>query len=148
MSMHAKNQESAPEQGVVSLCGRDGGDPCLKLSPVPGWGGADSPQITEYGARQPWISAGMDFRSLPNGHPMVIIYNYSKYSEIELVTTVVAKKVLPKLERVMAIHGWLKELRTDNGSPFHSQEMARLHEIQQYTILMDNFQAIASHNVG
>lgn len=32
--------------------------------------------------------------------------------------------MIPKLEKVMATHGLINELRTDNGPPFQSQELA------------------------
>lgn len=67
----------------------------------------------------------MDFGTLPDGkHSMVIIDDYSKYPEIEILSSLSAAEVIQKVEKVMATHGLLKEIRTDNGPPFQGQEFA------------------------
>ena len=55
---------------------------------------------------------------------LVMVDDYSKYPEVEIVNTLSTNEVLQKLEKIMATHRVLIELRTDNGPPFHVQEMA------------------------
>lgn len=55
---------------------------------------------------------------------LVVLDEYSKYPEVEILSTLTAAEVIPKLEKVMATHGLIHELKTNNGPPFQSQELA------------------------
>ena len=84
-----------------------------------------APVITEPGPKDPWQCASADFGSLPDGrHMLVVIDDYSKYPEVEIVQSTSAEETIPKIEKIIATHGLIKEIRTDNGPPFTSQEWA------------------------
>ena len=83
------------------------------------------PVITEDLPTRPWACASLDFGSLPDGrHTMVIIDNFSKYPVVEILRSLTAGEVILNLDKIMATHGLIQELRTDNGPPFQSQELA------------------------
>ena len=48
--------------------------------------------------------------------------DYSKYPEVEIVTSTNASETTAKMEKIMATHGLIKELRINNGPPFQGQE--------------------------
>ena len=90
-------------------------------------GGPDppAPVITEEQTTSPWEKASLDFGSLPDGrHMMVLVDDFSKYPEIEIINNLTSKEVIIRLEKMLATHGLIKELRTDNGPPFQSQDLA------------------------
>ena len=55
---------------------------------------------------------------------MVIVDDFSKYPVVKVLNTVTAVDVILHLEKTMATHGLIQEIRTDNGPPFQSQELA------------------------
>ena len=74
----------------------------------------------------PWTELSMDFCGpLPNGmYLMVLIDDYSKFPEVEIINTTTAKAVIPKLDRILSSFGIPRIIRTDNGPPFQGQEFA------------------------
>ncbi|KAJ1198807.1 hypothetical protein NDU88_002646 [Pleurodeles waltl] len=83
------------------------------------------PIITETIPANPWQRASADLGNLPDGrHMLVVIDDFSKYPEVELLESTVTERVIPCLEKIMATHGIIQELRTDNGPPFSSHEFA------------------------
>ena len=55
----------------------------------------------------------------------VVIAQYSKYPEVNIVSSTSFSKLEPCLDRIMATHGIPEQLTTDNGSPYFSDEMAQ-----------------------
>ena len=53
----------------------------------------------------------------------VIIDQYSKYPEVDLVTSTSFQKFKPVLDHVFATRGYLETVTTDNGPPYFSYEM-------------------------
>ncbi|KAJ1116829.1 hypothetical protein NDU88_005034 [Pleurodeles waltl] len=83
-----------------------------------------APAETEFGPHKPWVSASLDSGSLHNGrHTMMMIDYHLKYSEVEIISTLTADRVIPKIEKILAIHGLISEIKTDNGPPFQSNEL-------------------------
>ncbi len=73
----------------------------------------------------PWSHVSIDFKDLPTGdYLLVVIDDYSRYPEIEIVSSTSAKSVIPKLDRIFATFGCPQVVRTDNGPPFQSAEFA------------------------
>jgi len=72
--------------------------------------------------RVPWLQASADFCSpFPTGETVLVVLDaYSKYPEVENVSSVAAKDTIPALERIFATHGIPEVLKTDSGSPFQS----------------------------
>ena len=51
-----------------------------------------------------------------------MIDDYSRYLEVEIISNLSARTVLPKLENIFARQGIPLTLKTDNGPPFNGQE--------------------------
>lgn len=82
------------------------------------------PVITEDNPR-PWECVIIDFGHLPEGrYALVVIDDYTKYPEIEVVGGQTAKEVITKMEKIIATHGIFEVVKTDNGLPFQGQEFA------------------------
>ena len=76
---------------------------------------------------RPWQKLHADFKG-PIGSKYylhAIIDQYSKYAEVDIVTSTDFNKLEPCLNRVMATHGIPEEITTDNGSPYFSDEMGK-----------------------
>ena len=55
---------------------------------------------------------------------MVVIDTYSRYPEVELVTTTSARATIPKLDAIFARHGIPNNIKSDNGPTFFGDEFA------------------------
>ena len=55
----------------------------------------------------------------------MVVDCYSRFPEIEILTTISAQKVIPKLDSIFARHGIPSHLTSDNGPPFQSSEFGR-----------------------
>jgi len=55
----------------------------------------------------PWLQALVDFCGpFPTGETVLVVLDaYSKYPEVEIVSSVAAKDTIPALERIFATHG-------------------------------------------
>ena len=53
---------------------------------------------------------------------LLVIDNYSRFPEIEIVRSTAAETVIQKFDAILARHGLPEEVISDNGSPFNSQE--------------------------
>ncbi|KAJ1194901.1 hypothetical protein NDU88_004186 [Pleurodeles waltl] len=84
-----------------------------------------APVITEDGPTVPWQLASVEFGSLPDGSYMLIVMdNYSRYTEVEIVMTTAVTEVILKMEKIMATQRLFGEIRSDNGPLFNSHEGA------------------------
>lgn len=77
---------------------------------------------------EPWHTVNIDFCGpFPGGaYLLVVIDAYSRFPEVEIVSSTSAKSTILKLERIFATHGIPQVLKSDNGPPFPS------HEFQQF----------------
>ena len=76
---------------------------------------------------RPWQNLHVDFKG-PTGEKYylhVVIDQYCKYPEVDIVSSTSFSKLEPCLDRTMTTHGIPEQLTTDNGSPYFSDEMAR-----------------------
>ena len=78
-----------------------------------------------------WTNLAADFYGpLPSGHHvLVVIDEYSRYPEVDVVKSVSARNVLPALDRIFSARGFPEKLKTDNGSPFQSKEFATFMDV-------------------
>ncbi len=78
----------------------------------------------------PWEVIHADFYGpLPSGeHLLVVIDRYSRYPEVEIVSSTKAAAVIPKFDKMFATHGIPDTLKTDNGPPFNGEEYRRYME--------------------
>ena len=72
----------------------------------------------------PWKEVAMDFLGpFPTGeYLLVVIDAFSRFPEVEVLTTVSAKAVLPKLDAIFSRQGFPEVLKSDNGPPFNGAE--------------------------
>ena len=73
---------------------------------------------------EPWQSVSMDFLGpFPTGeYLLVMIDDYSRYPEVEIISNISARIVIPKIETIFARQGIPEMIRTDNGAPFNGKE--------------------------
>eukprot|EP00794_Sanderia_malayensis_P001476 gene1476-biopygen1224 len=76
---------------------------------------------------RPWQDINIDFCGpFPSGHYILVVTDrYSRFPEVEILTSTSAKKVIPKLDTIFARHGLPSTLTSDNGPPFQSEEFKR-----------------------
>ena len=53
---------------------------------------------------------------------LVVMEDFSRYPEVEIESSTGSTETITKLEKIMATHRLIRELRTDNGPPFNGQE--------------------------
>ena len=85
----------------------------LKMSPLP---------------NGPWEQVSVDFCEVAGHYVLVVIDDYSRFPEIEILHSTAAKAVLPKLDRIFAVFGVPLVVKTDNGPPFNGREFAQFAE--------------------
>ena len=76
---------------------------------------------------RPWQHLHGDFKG-PIGSKYylhVLIDQYSKFPEVDIVTSTKFDKLRPVLDRVFATHGVPETLSTDNGPPYFGDEMSQ-----------------------
>ncbi|XP_014664198.1 PREDICTED: uncharacterized protein K02A2.6-like [Priapulus caudatus] len=74
----------------------------------------------------PWSEVSVDFANLPSGeHMLVVIDDYSRFVEVEIVSSTAASLVIPKLDRIFSSFGVPTVVRTDNGPPFNRAEFSK-----------------------
>ena len=73
----------------------------------------------------PWQQVSIDFCEVAGHYVLVVIDDYSRSPEVEIVHSTFAKVVLPKLDRIFATYGVSKVVKSDNGPPFNGHEFAR-----------------------
>ena len=71
----------------------------------------------------PWSELSMDFGGpYPSGESiLVVIDDYSRYPEVEIMNTITTKATVPKLDAIFARHGIPDVLKSDNATTFTSQ---------------------------
>ena len=72
---------------------------------------------------RPWDVVEADFCGpLPNHkYALVLTDQYSRYSEVEMVTSTSITPVTKKLKKIFSIHGVPRVLQMDNGPPFNGE---------------------------
>ena len=75
----------------------------------------------------PWQQLSVDFCGpLPSGDMLfVVIDEYSRYPEVDIVRSTSANTVIPTLDRILSTHGIPREIKSDNGPPFQSHSFAQ-----------------------
>ena len=79
---------------------------------------------------EPWMCLSMDFAGpfQSGDYLLVVIDEYSRYPEVEIISSTAASSVIPKLDNVFARQGFPTVVKTDNGPPFKGQEFAQFAE--------------------
>ena len=71
----------------------------------------------------PWQEVSVDFCEVEDSYLLVVIDDYSRYPEVQLLHSTSAKAVIPHLDHIFSTFGIPKVLRSDNGPPFKSAEV-------------------------
>ena len=74
----------------------------------------------------PWEQVSIDFCDVSGHYVLVVIDDYSRFLDIEIVHSTSAKAVIPKLDRIFAAYGVPEVVKFDNGPPFNGHEFAQL----------------------
>ena len=84
----------------------------LKMTPLPS---------------SPWKEVAVDFIGpyASREYLLVVVDEYSRYPEVEVVSSTSAKATIPKLVAIFARQGTPDVVKTDNGPPFHGNEFAK-----------------------
>ena len=65
----------------------------------------------------------------PSGEYLLVVTDeYSRYPEVEIVSSTSERVVLPRLDQIFARHGFPDICKTDNVPPFNSQAFAKFAE--------------------
>ena len=74
---------------------------------------------------RPWQKVHADFKGPIGGdfYLHVVIDQYSKYPEVDLIKSTSFKKLKPILDRIFATHGIPEEVTSDNGPPYDSNAL-------------------------
>ena len=72
--------------------------------------------------KQPWERVHLDHAFWGNKVLLVAIDVFSKWPEVQVVSSTSAKQTIEKLQSIFAIHGLPITLVSDNGPPFQSDE--------------------------
>ena len=67
----------------------------------------------------------LNFYEVAGHYVLVVIDDYSRFPEVEIVHSTSAKAVLPNLDRVFAAYGVPQVVKSDNGPPFNGHEFAQ-----------------------
>ena len=82
----------------------------LKMTPLP---------------RGPWEKVSIDFAEVAGQYVLVVIDDYSRFPEVDVVHSTSAKAVIPKLDRMFAAYGVPHVIKSDNGPPFNGNEFSQ-----------------------
>ncbi|KAL8562268.1 hypothetical protein ACOMHN_037224 [Nucella lapillus] len=72
----------------------------------------------------PWSEVSIDFCGpFPSGDFLLVVVDaYSRFPEIEILSSTSARATIPKLDSIFARHGVPDIVKSDNGPPFSSHE--------------------------
>jgi transposase InsO family protein len=75
----------------------------------------------------PWKEVSVDFCGpfKTGEYLLVVIDDYSRYPEVEIVHSTSAQAVFPKLDAIFSRQGVPEIVRSDNGPPFNSEQFSR-----------------------
>ena len=99
-------------------------DKCIACQSV-GKGNNPEPMKITPTEDKPWTSIAIDFYGpVPRTgqYLLVVIDTYSKFPEIEIISSTEAKTCIPKLDTIFARYGIPSKITTDNGPPFNGKE--------------------------
>ena len=86
----------SPVDSIVKCC-----VPCQVATPKPS---REPLQMTPL-PNGPWEQVSIDFCEVAGHYVLVVIDDYTRFPEIEIVHSTSAKAVIPKLDRIFAAYG-------------------------------------------
>ncbi|GBM42754.1 Uncharacterized protein K02A2.6 [Araneus ventricosus] len=70
----------------------------------------------------PWVKVAIDFFYFNGRNYVEVVYYYSKFIEVQLISSLQATVVIPVMKSIFARYGILLELISDGGPPFNSRD--------------------------
>ena len=109
---------------------KDTVDRCIACQAVSRTSPPEPMTVTEM-PKGPWDTIHVDFYGpLPTGeYILVAIDRYSRYHEVEVVRSIKASTVIPRLDQIFARHGIPTTIKSDNGPFFNGTEYKRYLEV-------------------
>ena len=120
-SMNAEIEET------ISKC-----NTCLELRNQP----PREPMIPHPVPSRPWSKVGSDIFELQGRHYLILVDYYSNYIEVEALPALTSRSVIQQMKRILARHGIMDLLISDNGPQYSSaefKEFTRQYGIQHLT---------------
>lgn len=95
--------------------------PCQASYPGPNKSEPVSPTVLP---SKPWSEVAVDFAGpFPSGqYLLVVVDEHSRFPEVEVVHSISAKVVIPRLSSIFARQGYPSVVKSDNGPPFQGHE--------------------------
>lgn len=78
---------------------------------------------------RPWSKVSSDLFELNGRHFLVLVDYYSNFIEVENLQSLTSKSIIQHMKRIIARHGIMDTLITDNGPQYKSQEFAEFTEL-------------------
>ena len=82
------------------------------------------PMIAHELPQRPWQNVATDLFMLENEQYLIVVDYYSRYFELERMSTTTSSAIINKLKAIFARHGIPEKLVSDNGPQFSAQEFA------------------------
>ena len=73
---------------------------------------------------RPWQNVATDLFMLEDEQHLIVVDYYSRYSELERMSTTTSSAIVNKLKAIFAGHGIPEKLVSDNGPQFSALEFA------------------------
>ena len=103
---------------------------CMKNTPPP-----VEPMLQSALPSHPWEKVGADLFQLKDSTYLVVVDYYSRYMEIQKLTSTTSAGVISALKGIFSRHGIPVEFMSDNGPQFASQEMKEFAERYCFTLI-------------
>ncbi|GBM94431.1 Uncharacterized protein K02A2.6 [Araneus ventricosus] len=85
-------------------------------------GNVPEPEIPHEFPTLPWVKVAIDFFYFNSKNYVEVVDYYSKFIEVQLISSLQATVVIPDIKSIFARHGIPFELISDGGSPFNSRD--------------------------
>ncbi|GBM11903.1 Transposon Tf2-6 polyprotein [Araneus ventricosus] len=85
-------------------------------------GNAPEPDIPHEFPTSPWVKVAIDFLYSNGKNYVVVVDYYSKFIEVQLISSLQATVVIPAIKSIFARHSIPLELISDGGPPFNSRD--------------------------
>ena len=73
----------------------------------------------------PWMEVSADFGQVAEGTYILVVQDeYSRYVIVDVLSSLTARSVVPRFDKIFSEFGVPAQLKTDNGPPFNSSEFA------------------------
>src|ERR1043165_4384482 len=70
----------------------------------------------------PWQNVSIDFATVQGQYLMVMYDEYSRFPVVDLISSLTATTVIPRIDKIFSEYGIPKTLKSDNGPPFNGKE--------------------------